>query len=206
MHAPGIRQGVIRVGSTLAVAALLGASALPTLAKHDDKVGVCHHTGSATNPVVFILVAPAAVPAHEAHGDTVGVKDASECQTTPTPSPTPTPGATPTPTPSPTPTPTPEATPTPTPEATPTPTPEATPTPTPEPTPTPTPEATPTPTPTPEATPTPTPEPTPTPLALGLVSDIQPGPGAPPAEPWLAGAVLFGSVILSWLRTFRKAS
>lgn len=38
-----------------------------------DKVTICHHTGSATNPTVTIEVAQAAVNAHVTnHGDTIG--------------------------------------------------------------------------------------------------------------------------------------
>lgn len=40
--------------------------------KNKAKVGICHRTGSSSNPFVYIEVAPNAVPAHEAHGDLVG--------------------------------------------------------------------------------------------------------------------------------------
>jgi hypothetical protein len=35
-------------------------------------VTICHHTGSRTNPTVTITVSRNALPAHFAHGDTVG--------------------------------------------------------------------------------------------------------------------------------------
>ncbi len=56
------------LGGTLAVAGLRRSGAAPA-----GKVGICHNTGSASNPLVYIEVSENAVPAHAAHGDAIGV-------------------------------------------------------------------------------------------------------------------------------------
>ncbi len=40
--------------------------------QYEKKETICHHTGSKQNPTVTILVSSNAVPAHLAHGDTLG--------------------------------------------------------------------------------------------------------------------------------------
>lgn len=47
------------------------------------KVGICHNTGSETNPLVYIEVSENAAAAHEAHGDTIGVASEDDCELDP---------------------------------------------------------------------------------------------------------------------------
>ena len=62
------------VGSTAAIAAAAprGDDAAAGQYQYDQKQVICHHTGSSTNPTVTIVVSSHAVPAHLAHGDTLG--------------------------------------------------------------------------------------------------------------------------------------
>jgi hypothetical protein len=58
-----------------------GPAPTPTLIR-GHRIGICHATGSATNPYVFIVVDVHAVPAHQQHQqgrDIIGVSSAAEC-------------------------------------------------------------------------------------------------------------------------------
>jgi ABC-type sugar transport system substrate-binding protein len=68
----GLVAAAAAVGSVLAAAALGGSPPASQQYQYDKKVTICHHTGSQTNPFVTITVSRNALPAHLAHGDTLG--------------------------------------------------------------------------------------------------------------------------------------
>jgi hypothetical protein len=72
-------RGLLAPTAVVAVLGGLAASGLssgtPSAAaqyQYEKKVTICHHTHSATNPFVTITVSRNALPAHQAHGDTIG--------------------------------------------------------------------------------------------------------------------------------------
>ncbi|HKF14894.1 MAG TPA: hypothetical protein VKB13_06690 [Gaiellaceae bacterium] len=68
---PAIIAGVLGL---LASSGLLSAGTPSAAAQYQypEKVVICHHTHSATNPFVTITVSRNALKAHMAHGDTIG--------------------------------------------------------------------------------------------------------------------------------------
>jgi hypothetical protein len=63
---------VFAAGAVLAAVAWGGSPASTQQYQYEKKVTICHHTGSQTNPTVTITVSRNALPAHFAHGDTLG--------------------------------------------------------------------------------------------------------------------------------------
>ena len=62
----------------------------------DHKIGICHATGSSTNPYVFIVVDKHAADAHAKHQDgrdIIGAKSAADCPHKVAATPTPTPAS-----------------------------------------------------------------------------------------------------------------
>lgn len=68
----GIVAVAAAAGSVLAALAWGGPPASAQEYEYPKKVTICHHTGSQTNPMVTITVSRNALPAHFAHGDTLG--------------------------------------------------------------------------------------------------------------------------------------
>jgi ABC-type sugar transport system substrate-binding protein len=68
----GLVAAVAAAGSVLAAVAWGGPKAASQEYQYDKKVTICHHTGSQKNPFVTITVSRNALPAHLAHGDTLG--------------------------------------------------------------------------------------------------------------------------------------
>lgn len=65
-----VAAAVVGVLATAGLSA--GTQSAAAQYEYGQKVMICHHTGSTTNPFVTIIVSQNALPAHLAHGDTRG--------------------------------------------------------------------------------------------------------------------------------------
>lgn len=63
---------VIAAAGSVLAALTWGGGTASAQYEYPKKVTICHHTGSQTNPTVTITVSRNALPAHFAHGDTLG--------------------------------------------------------------------------------------------------------------------------------------
>lgn len=68
--APAIIAGVLGVLAASGLSA--GTPSAAAQYQYPEKVVICHHTHSATNPFVTITISRNALDAHLAHGDTIG--------------------------------------------------------------------------------------------------------------------------------------
>jgi hypothetical protein len=95
------RNILLALSATVVATSLMVAAPAEATSGHnkDHKVGICHATGSKTNPYVYINVDKHAAEAHRKHQDgrdIIGVKSAKACPK-PSASPSPSPSATPVP-------------------------------------------------------------------------------------------------------------
>jgi hypothetical protein len=72
LFGPAIIAGIGILGVLAASGLSAGTPSAAAQYQYPEKVVICHHTHSATNPFVTITVSQNALPAHRGHGDTIG--------------------------------------------------------------------------------------------------------------------------------------